>query len=380
MHKQLSQMLSNGALPYGMFLFFFYMLAKAPLLVFGFGELSVWLLFFGVATSLLLMMFAVFWLLLLGKFYAAAFVFLFNLLFFFGLLISDFNAFGFFNYYSLSLFLSIAVLGYCLTPKRHSLAQVLLVFAGMLLLYGTISVFWGVANGVKFSLRDATIGINGPIVFGQLMISASAIYFLYGKRQFLAGCVSAGLSLVSFSKGPVLAGLFILLLKRKVFLVPLVMLCVGAVLMFPESVADNRFLFFVKSVYQLLVNSDTNVLFSGKNYGSVGLRIEQYFLAANLLSNYPFGVGLGNWIHFSVLDYPHNYVIEVLVEQGLFVGSCSLILVFALILKAVDVNLKYLFVMFFLFSMFSGSIIDNRGIYFIVLLGLLYRDNCRGSE
>lgn len=375
MFKRSSRILLNGALPYGALLFLLYMLAKAPLLLFGQGGLDTTTLLVALTFVFVFMLCAVTWLLLYKKIYAGFFLLAFNLLFFMALCFGDFNSFGFFKYASLSIFLSSVALGYCMMPRRHSLPEVLLVFAGFLTLYGSVAVVWGVINGVQFSMREATIGINGPIVFGQLMIVASAIFLLYSNRQLVAGSLSAGLSLLSFSKGPVLAGLFILFLKRKMLFILLMMLGVGVVFLLPDSMVDNRFFYFIESVYQSVTNSDADVLMSGSNYGSVGSRLEQYFLAAQLLSDYPLGVGVGLWGEHSSLEYPHNYLVEVLGEQGLLLGSASLLLVCVLSIKAGDKNIKYLIVMFFLFSMFSGSVVDNRGIYFMILLGLLYRGN-----
>ncbi|CAI8753432.1 hypothetical protein DMX05_12705 [Pseudomonas soli] len=375
MFKQFIRISSNGALPFGVFLFFAYMLAKAPLLLLGQRDLDGVTLFGMSVILLVLMLSAVVWLVIYRKVHASFFLITFNLLFFLNLSLGEFNSFGFFKYVSLSLFISLTALVFCLLPRRHSLAESLLVFAGLLAVYGAGAVFWGVIKGVQFSLREATIGINGPIVFGQLMIIASAIFFLYGNRRLVLGGGSALLSLVSYSKGPLLAGLFVLFLKRKIFFVLLLALAIGVAFILPSQFFDNRFFYFIESVYQSVTSSDADVLLSGSNYGSVGSRLEQYVLAVGLLSDYPFGIGVGQWGLYSEHQYPHNYIVEVLVEQGLLLGGASLLMMLLFATQAVDRNLRYLVVMFFLFSMFSGSVIDNRGIYFVVLLGLLYRSD-----
>ncbi|WP_414156937.1 hypothetical protein [Pseudomonas sp. BNK-15] len=307
------------------------------------------------------------------KNYALLFLISFNALFCFNLVASDFNSFGFFKYASLSLFLSLIALMYGVLPKRHSLTQVLLTFACLLILYGLLAVMWGVIKGQQFSLRGS-IGINGPIVFGQLMITASVIFLLYGYRRFVLAAISAGLSLLSFSKGPIVAGLFVFFLRRKAFVIVLGFF-VGIIFMFlPPDVLDNRIISFSKSIVSSVASGDYELLFSGANYGSIGARLEQYILAGRLLGEFPSGIGFGRWSVYSVHEYPHNFFVEILVEQGWVLGGCSLLIILLSYFKLCDRRIKYLFLMFLLFSMFSGSVLDNKGVYMAVFLGLLYRD------
>lgn len=364
---------SYESLIFGGFMFFVYMLAKAPLLLGKDVELDSIKLFFTLFPLLILMLAAAAVLVVCKKAYACCFVLFFNLLFFLNLVVGEFNSIGFFKYVSLSIFISLIALVYCLLPKRHNLDEVLLTFASLLALYGVLAVFWGVIKGQQFSLRES-IGINGPIIFGQLMITAGAIFILYGNRRYMLAAMSAALSLLSFSKGPIVAGLVVVFLKRKLFFIALAIVLVLLFMLLPGDMLDNRIVSFVKSIYVAVSNDDYDSLFSGANYGSIGSRLEQYILASSLLSEFPYGVGVGKWGAFSVHEYPHNYFVEVLVEQGWLLGGASLIMVAFSYGRFRDDNLKYLFLMFLLFSMFSGSVLDNRGVYMITLLGLLYRN------
>lgn len=372
MYKQLVRMIYNGSLLFGVFLSFVYMLVKAPLILWGEVKFDLIELLLALFFLLVLLICALLLLVRFRKIYACCFLLLFNVSFFLSLIANDFNNFGFFKYASLSILTSVTAVVYCGLPKRSSLAEVLLTFAGLLAIYGCFSVLWGVINGQQFSLRES-IGLNGPIVFGQLMVISSAIFLLYGNRKFIVASFPAALSLLSFSKGPILTGLFILFLKRKKLFMALLFLFVALFLMLPRDLFDNRFFYFVESLYDSIASADTSLLFSGNNYGSIGSRLDQYLLAVNLLSDHPLGIGLGQWALVSDLDYPHNYFVEILVEQGLIFGIGSLLTVLFFFTKITDKNFKYIVMMFFLFSMFSGSILDNRGIYLMIFLGLLYR-------
>jgi hypothetical protein len=372
MYNHVMRVLSNGSFFFGSFLFFAYMAAKAPLLLWEAVDLAMPEFFVAVVFLATLTVCAGALLLFFKKGYACCFVVLFNILFFLSLLVGGFNSFGFFKYASLSILLSLTALAYCLLPNKHRLEDVLLTFSALLALYGISAVLWGVINGQQFALRES-IGMNGPIVFGQMMVISCAIILMYGDRRVMVASVPAMLSLLSFSKGPILAGLCIFFLKRKIFFVAMMVFAITVLLMLPGELLDNRFFNFVSSLYEAVKEGDTSVLFSGSNYGSIGSRLEQYVVALNLLEEYPMGIGVGHWIFFSEHDYPHNFLVELLVEQGLVVGLASLLLVLFFFTKIHDRNLRYLALMFLLFSMFSGSVIDNRGIYLMVLIGLLYR-------
>ena len=362
---------SYESLIFGGFIFLVYMLAKAPLLLGQDVELDSLKLFFILFPLLILMLGVAAMLAACKKAYACCFVLLFNILFFLNLVVGEFSSLGFFKYVSLSIFISLIALMYCILPKRHRLGEVLLTFAALLALYGVLAVLWGVVKGQQFSLRES-IGINGPIIFGQLMITAGAIFILYGNRRYMLAAMSAALSLLSFSKGPIVAGLVVIFLKRKILFIALAIVLMLLFMLLPGDMLDNRIVSFVKSIYAAISNDDYDSLFSGANYGSIGSRLEQYILAGSLLSEFPYGIGVGKWGAFSVHEYPHNYFVEVLVEQGWLLGGASLIMVAFSYGRVRDDNLKYLFLMFLLFSMFSGSVLDNRGVYMITLLGLLY--------
>jgi len=362
---------SSESLMFGGMLFLIYMLAKAPLLLGQDVELDSFRLVLTLFPLIGLVVGAAAALVVCKKSYACCFLVFFNVLFVLNLVGTEFNSLGFFKYVSLSIFLSLIALIYCLLPKRHSLGEVLVTFAGTLTLYGVLAVLWGVIKGQQFSLRES-IGINGPIVFGQLMITASAIFMLYGNRRYMLAATSAMLSLLSFSKGPVVAGLFVLFFKRKLLSVFLGLLAISSILFLPPEFFENRLFSFVKAIYGAVMDDDYGSLFSGSNYGSIGSRLEQYILAASLLSDFPYGIGVGQWGRFSIHEYPHNFFVEIIVEQGWLLGGLSLIMIIFSYLRIRDENLKCLLLMFLLFSMFSGSVLDNRGVYMVALLGLLY--------
>lgn len=363
---------SPESLIFGGFIFLAYMLAKAPLLLgaeVAFAPLELFLL---MIFSLFVTGFAIALLIICKKIYASLFLAVISFVFVLNLILGEFNNLGFFKYMSVSLFVSIISIVYCLLPRNHTLTESLLIFAGLLALYGVTAVSWGIIKGQQFSLREP-IGINGPIIFGQLMIISSAIFLLFGNRKFFLAAFTAALSMLSFSKGPIVAGLSIFFLKRKIFSAFLIFIVIFFFMIVPIELPDNRVFSFFGSIYVALSSGDLDLLFSGSNYGSIGSRLEQYILAANLLSEFPYGIGVGQWGEFSIHEYPHNYFVEILVEQGWILGVISLLSLLIFSMKIQSSSLKYLLFLFLMFSMFSGSVLDNRGIYMVILLGLLYR-------
>lgn len=126
---------------------------------------------------------------------------------------------------------------------------------------------------------------------------------------------------------------------------------------------------------------------------SAGTRIEYYMISEKLwLSNPVFGYGIGSWPILNGLPdasyYPHNLVLEILVELGL-IGLILFGLIVLLALKGfIKQNKKtniflgsvvlMLFVNAFTGAMLSGDINDNRILF--VLFGLLaLRENQNGS-
>lgn len=266
------------------------------------------------------------------------------------------SEFGIYKVFSLNLMMNLVVVMYMINGA-FNLKSVLLMMAHIFIFYGLFSAVFITLTGYNFEER-AVIGLNGPIVFGQYMVISFAIYMMYGK--LIKGFVSFLLSFLSNSKGPFIAAIYVFIgnsrSKIKVTLMLLLLLTI-----FINLTAEMNFRIFE------LYNLDESNAFSARFY-----QYEQFYL---LITDSVLGIGVGNWSDFSTLKYPHNIFLEILIELPLFLGLLFIFFVAYLFLKIRDRNYKILFLTMLIFSLFSGSILDNRGLFFITLLFLLGSNN-----
>lgn len=133
--------------------------------------------------------------------------------------------------------------------------------------------------------------------------------------------------------------------------------------------------------------SRISLLFESGMGTSAGTRIDYYVIANKLWQLKPlFGYGIGSWPILAGLpdmnSYPHNLVMEILVElglAGLALFGCILVSAFKGFIKTQNTGsiffgsvILMMFVNAFIGAMFSGDINDNRIIF--ALLGLMAFD------
>ena len=98
---------------------------------------------------------------------------------------------------------------------------------------------------------------------------------------------------------------------------------------------------------------------SSEDQGSIGVRFEMYSVSWQLFFNNPlFGVGLGNWHEFSGFDnhlYPHNVLLEILAEGGLFL-FLVFFTTFVYIFKNTSEVGRYILILCLLLTSFSGDL------------------------
>ena len=116
------------------------------------------------------------------------------------------------------------------------------------------------------------------------------------------------------------------------------------------------------------------------NYESMG-RYTRFQMAAGILSNpdvWLFGLGTDGFDHLTDMNYPHNIIIEMLVEYGIL-GILSLLILLAygayccnyLIKENTDTSLHFLPVIFIYLvfnAMVSGNIFANRMLWILAIL------------
>lgn len=115
---------------------------------------------------------------------------------------------------------------------------------------------------------------------------------------------------------------------------------------------------------------------SVKDSTSGSTRSDLYFLAIDLAFRYPeMGVGIGNFYDYSYYaTYPHNLILEMYSETGLFFGTFFLAYIIYTSIKSIillkafnNMALDFSVVLFFyglLNSMFSGDMTSATILYF----------------
>lgn len=220
--------------------------------------------------------------------------------------------------------------------------------------------------------RLAALG-GGPNVFARLMLvlSLSSMYFFRESRRLLfAGVLplAALLLLLAGSRGGVLAAAVALLIavRRKSYRFAIVGGAIGILawswaVQMPSAPVLERY---------------TTQTFTSEGIYTAG-RNDLYRLALDMfLDNSWIGAGLGEF-EYRVGTYPHNLILEILVECGLLgalLFVLALIPLFKRLRSHIDQNreLVALFFGYLVASQFSGDIFDNRAVFIVgaILLNL----------
>ena len=268
---------------------------------------------------------------------------------------SDGALFGVYKGFSIILMLNFMVMIYLLNRQAFNVEIILLTMAGCFLFYGIVSGLWLFVIGYDLKLRE-TIGFNGPIVFGQYMIISFTIYLLYGHK--LKAPIAVSLSYLSLSKGPILGGFlaFYLDSKNKFKL---------AVISVPLLAASVSIFEFDSRAFSWLSLDSFESLLA---LSSVSSRVDAYVQGYHLLSESFMGLGWGGWSKISYLRYPHNIFLEILVEPPLLLGLFLLSFMCLVFYYIKDRRYRILLCVMLFMAQFSGSIVDNRGVFFISML------------
>ncbi|PRX26968.1 O-Antigen ligase [Meinhardsimonia xiamenensis] len=180
--------------------------------------------------------------------------------------------------------------------------------------------------------RSVRFFINGPIIFGWMM-SIAALMCLYMNKNsgsfvyvFLF-IIFLSSVLWTASKGPLIAliissSLFFIRINLRVvssilFIFAFMTITYNIIETIGEGVVENTL-----SRLSVIGRIIDNNLEDG-DFGSVIIRMEMISISMSVFLDNPlFGVGLGNWSFYSGLDsnmlYPHNVVMEILAETGIF--------------------------------------------------------------
>lgn len=232
-----------------------------------------------------------------------------------------------------------------------------------------------------FFHRPVRYFLNGSIVFAWLMGLSFCLCLIVSKintnlyyKEKLGKYTFIFLIAVfwGFSKGPILAALFVYLIanlsgrvKFKEFLIMFfVVFFLGYLLfLFKEEPVISRML-------NVFMNSG-GVL----ETSSVNARYMMFSDTISLILKNPLlGVGLGEWgeyVSFGGAKYPHNFILEILSELGLIIGVLyfSFVLFFFI---ASDNRVKILVIFFVIVMSFSGDITYLRFLNFSLIFSYLF--------
>lgn len=164
---------------------------------------------------------------------------------------------------------------------------------------------------------------------------------------------------------------------------PLVALAAAAAYAFVFLHRGQRGPIFVLSGYLLAILLAIQVGFEvipdlrAFSFTSANGRDVLYQYAMDLIILNPMGIGVGNFSYHQ-FSYPHNIVLEFLVEWGWFLGGTILVVIVwggARLLRSppeFDI-LKLAFIIEMLNAQFSGDITTPRMLYALVFVGLFFR-------
>lgn len=285
----------------------------------------------------------------------------------------------------------ILLFTFTIIKDRNSYKKLLRAISNLAILTGIITLCCIYKETGKFSARIGTteaseikfLGVNLSVAiwFGRRMVLgfiASIILMFLEKNKREKNLLKAILlfifSVLSISRGPILSLSIIILLiifnKRKKI--------------FNNKIFITIFIIVFMSFFGLIFYKMGNsfIRLFKYNDGNASSRLEALKKALDNFINFPIlGIGLGGYNSINPqLKYPHNVVIEILVELGLIgssiIGTIILILFinyYKYFIFKVQRNQVFLFTFYtFLFSfingLVSGNLVSNEYIFFSVVL------------
>jgi len=241
-----------------------------------------------------------------------------------------------------------------------------------LALVGMIAIIGLIGSPTSYSSDRVSIGSANPIWAARALglFGISGVYWAVFKQRFSLAtvamvCASLAAITITGSRGPFL-GLcatltyaILFLMKKKRHSRVIAVVYAGA------------FIILVIYSYDFVPNLR---IFSGESMNSGFSRIEIYKYALSLIWMFPRGIGIG-YFHYYQFSYPHNIILEIMVEWGWFIGAIILLLIllgsFRLLISPPKYNVLKLILIYELFNAcVSGDITSPRMLYALILIGL----------
>ena len=223
--------------------------------------------------------------------------------------------------------------------------------------------------------REVLFFMNGPIVFARLMgiASIAALLALRSRWRFILAIVFVLAAAWTESKGPLLA----------------LVLSLGLAIAFSPNSSERwalagtltfvgATLFFAVRHWisgRLLALVELWTVFRGDAASaSIDTRLRSIERTLKLIADHPFGIGWGSWAHGVPNNfgfyYPHNILLELVSEAGLFLGLIALLPFMWFMFSRVRA-LKYIALFLFLSQMVSGDLLDARYLLIFSVLSVV---------
>jgi hypothetical protein len=272
---------------------------------------------------------------------------------------------------------------------------------------GYKSFFWGyvaslilltlilsVQSGTSLSAESPTVssrleaGSLNPIWISRLVLEAvmlSALVLRVGKTKlFLLILFCLPVIYSSGSKGPILACAFAWFLHNfkwkeksglKIALIILLLVPVGFIgyrvltSLDPNSYFVQRFMRVVPDESADEIVEESRAVVWPQTVQKISDEGIIPLLFGNGIGNYPrfyYGYFMNDRV------YPHNFFLEMIVEQGLLFSLFVLIAIIYFYRRSKN-SFKYLFLYFFLNAMFSGDIILNERVFFYLSFAAMHK-------
>lgn len=235
--------------------------------------------------------------------------------------------------------------------------------------------------GTATSNGRLTLNDGNPIGLGRA-VSIAALYLLVllvnNKIKIIKFIIFIVpvlyVLLFTGSKGPAIS-----------MLIALFIVYLGSIRKFLVKKVFLRILFFVFAsvsvvsiLYYFLPNSPITRLFNPQYDNSTYIRTLVYRDALRLITEYPGGIGLGNFGKYSYTAYPHNMILEALVEMGWVSGAAFLLLIIVAFIGLIKFSKQGLynemifgfFIMSFLNAMVTGDLTSPKELYTLIPIGL----------
>lgn len=292
-------------------------------------------------------------------------------------LVGDFNVFGVYKIINSLLSISIIVSIFVLYKKRIDVCRSIIYFSFLLGVYVLLVIFYMVLFRGWGGGERIVMGLNGPITFSRFSLLVCLIVFLYydGRFKIFIALLFFIVGVVMASKGPLLACVISIMYYCVDFKKARVTQIFGFLFFllaafYLVDYFSPRITQFFSDIVSFAFSLDASILLSNNNSGSVGSRWYEWLHAIEVFINNPTGVGVGNWSKYGEHLYPHNLIVEILVEFG-FLGFFILSFLLYYFLEIKDVKLKVIILFLFLNSLFSGSFVDNVFLFVFFVIGRL---------